>query len=484
MFQRILVIGLTLFFHLCKGEFNFKHHNNEELLWILRRTHNRCPNISHLYTLDKTSVNGLPLAVIEFSDNPGKHEILEPEFKYVGNMHGNEVLGRELLLKLADYLCEEYLKGNSDIQHLINITHIHILPSLNPDGWELAAQNSGRSWLAGRTNANNVDLNRDFPNLDRIIYSYQKSHINNNNHLMDHLSTLDHMPQPETLAAIQWIMKHPFVLSANLHGGDLVANYPYDLSRGSNKKEYSASPDDAVFKALASSYADKHAHMAKMDHKPCDKAGDDDFVKNGGITNGAAWYSVSGGMQDFNYLSSNAFEITLELGCDKFPPEDTLAEEWENNRKALINFMWQSHIGIKGLVYDAVTKQPISGAIIHVMNTTDGVSLHINHDVTSVHDGDYWRLLTPGNYQMTVSHPDYASISKEIAVSHNKTVPAQVVNFELTPLRDIESDRVMFGHDEYGNRDPENEETGKYQVLPNIYRKKWHFYMPNRDPGF
>lgn len=108
------------------------HHTHDEILATLDYIHARCPNITYIYDLPFKSVEQRPLRVIVFSDHPRDHEILEPQFKYVANMHGNEVVGRELLLFLADYLCEEYQHNNPEIRRLIDHTRIHLLPSMNP----------------------------------------------------------------------------------------------------------------------------------------------------------------------------------------------------------------------------------------------------------------------------------------------------------------------------------------------------------------
>lgn len=63
--------------------------------------------------------------------------------------------------------------------------------------------------------------------------------------------------EPETIAIIRWIKSIPFVLSANLHGGALVANYPFDSSMGNENSNPQASytPDNEVFVLLAKTYS-------------------------------------------------------------------------------------------------------------------------------------------------------------------------------------------------------------------------------------
>lgn len=50
-------------------------------------------------------------------------------------------------------------------------------------------------------------------------------------------------------------------------------------------------------------------------------------------------YVSVAGMSDFNYLHTNCLEITVELGCDKFPSEAELYPEWKRNKEALLSFM-------------------------------------------------------------------------------------------------------------------------------------------------
>lgn len=375
-------------------------------------------------------------------------------------MHGNEVVGRELLIKLADYLCSEYKNGNKDIKSLINKTRIHILPSMNPDGWDMATGGSpdengnevtssdGRKdWLLGRANLQGIDLNRDFPDLDKVAF---KSGDLGEHHLVSEESFTDHVFQPETRAVINWIMTMPFVLSANLHGGSLVVNYPYDETPDGSDKRYAATPDDDTFRFLAKEYAKHHPtmSMANNPEAKCDELDTgNNFGSQGGVTNGAAWYSLKGGMQDFNYLATNDFEVTIELGCDKYPDASKIASEWERNKQALIHYIWLAHLGIKGVIKD-VDGNPIKDASIKVTNVTRGRNQYIDHDVNSIASGEYWRLLTPGIYQITITKDGYEPASKMVTIhghEHDKDWTsghheAERVDFVLKPAMNMDMD--------------------------------------------
>lgn len=124
--------------------------SNSDLENALMSLNSRCSGISRVYSIGK-SVQGVPLWVMEISDKPGKEEA-EPAFKYIGNVHGDEPVGRELLILLANWLCDNYMKDPLATLIVDNV-HLHILPSMNPDGFSLRR----------RGNANNIDLNRDFP---------------------------------------------------------------------------------------------------------------------------------------------------------------------------------------------------------------------------------------------------------------------------------------------------------------------------------
>jgi len=340
------------------------YHNYIELTTFLQEIADNYPDITKLESIGQ-SVQGRELWVMEISDNPGVNEI-EPEFKYIANMHGDETVGRELSLYLIEWLAEGY-GSDPRVTDIINSTDVFIMPTMNPDGFESGS----------RYNANGTDLNRDFPD--------QFSDPNN--------TTISR--EPETRAVMDWTWDHHFVLSANMHTGALVANYPYD---GPNSGVYSACPDDDLFIHISLAYADAHPNMESGGF-------------SNGITNGAQWYAISGGMQDWNYIWEGDFDITVEQNEVKWPNSNQLVGLWEDHREPMLAYLEEVHDGVRGIITDADSGYPLSANI-----SIQG----IDHDILpDPENGDYYRLLIPGTYTITAQTFGYLAQSAVVTVPLN-----------------------------------------------------------------
>lgn len=137
-----------------------------------------------------------------------------------------------------------------------------------------------------------------------------------------------------------------------------------------------------------------------------------------------------GGMQDWNYVNTNDFEITLEIGCYKYPPRSQLTTFWDENRAALTAYLERVHQGIKGFVMNQ-EGNPLTNATIQVQG--------IRHQIKVGQQGDYFRLLLAGTYNVTALYPGFDAKTLEISVPHSLKDPetgaysAKVVNFTLSP---------------------------------------------------
>ncbi|XP_056628191.1 inactive carboxypeptidase-like protein X2 isoform X1 [Triplophysa dalaica] len=393
---------------------DFRHHSYKEMRQLMKVVNEMCPNITRIYKIGR-SFTGLKLYAIEISDNPGEHEQGEPEFRYTAGSHGNEVLGRELLLLLMQFMCLEYLSGNPRIRHLVHETRIHLLPSVNPDGFEKASEAGSElsGWSLGRWSKDGLDIHHNFPDLNSVLWEAEsrkwvpRKFHNHHVSIPDWYQSKNATVAVETRALVSWMEKIPFVLGGNLQGGELVVTFPYDRTRSASVlREQTATPDDHVFRWLAFSYASTHRLMTDVSRRVCHT---DDFAKEDGTINGASWHTAAGSMNDFSYLHTNCFELSMYVGCDKYPHQSELPEEWENNRESLLVFMEQVHRGIKGFVRD-VQGKGITNAVVSVEG--------INHDIRTASDGDFWRLLNPGEYTVRARAEGFSSSSKVCEVGY------------------------------------------------------------------
>ncbi|MBT3584918.1 MAG: DUF2817 domain-containing protein [Halobacteriovoraceae bacterium] len=307
----------------------------------LKKLASENPNILSLSSLGK-SVEKNPIWMVKISDNASIDEV-EPEVKYIANMHGNEIVGRELMLLLIEELIEKYKSGDATIRELVNNTEIFIVPTMNPDG--SAKQRRGNSrWK---------DLNRNFPD-----FTTQDNQNTPNGR------------EPETMAIMAWQTSRHFSLSANFHGGTECVNYPWDTSP-------EPAPLTELIKKLSLEYASEVPGMANSSRFP------------GGITNGNQWYEVNGGMQDWSFFWHGDLQVTIELSQNKWPSYSDIPTFYENNRSSLLKYLRRGHQGA-GFI---LPHKELSG-LVEIISTETNKSL----GVFPFARGEFYKILPVGKF--------------------------------------------------------------------------------------
>jgi hypothetical protein len=343
------------------------------------------PEICRLDTFG-TSVEGRLLLALKISDHAGLDEP-EANFLYASTMHGNEILGYVLLLRLADSLLTGYGQ-DAEVTALVNQLQIWINPLANPDG-SFSADNGQSLKNAIRRNASGIDLNRDFPDPSKDEAGDTTGRA------------------LETRYMMEFLREHRFTLSANIHTGAEVVNYPWDHTPMLHA-------DDDWYRFISREYADEAMAV------------DPDYMfgwPDGGITNGYAWYQALGTRQDYVNYYLGGREVTLELCEEYLLPAAQLDEYWNINERSLFNYMAQCRYGIRGTVTDLATGDPIR-ARIEVLDHDSAYSVVYSAES----HGDFYRLIKEGTYDLRITAPGY----------HGDTLrDIEVVDYQATFL-DVE----------------------------------------------
>ncbi|OUS02726.1 hypothetical protein A9Q86_02635 [Flavobacteriales bacterium 33_180_T64] len=361
------------------------------------------PSICSLETIG-TTVNGRPLLMLKISDNVNTNEA-EPEFMYTSSMHGNELTGYPLMIRLIDYLLTGYA-SDSEIQGIIDSTVIYINPLANPDGAYDGINDNGINIDLiddpVRENANGQDLNRNYPDNQEVGRINLSSGDNSTSRL--HYSETNNVYEPETIAFMKFEESHNIVLSANFHGGTEVMNYPYDNTtiKHADHDYYENISQEWVTNIRNTSAPSNYFNVEY------------DFPENPaspGVTQGSVWYIVYGGRQDYMNYFRHSKEITIEISDAKKASGSSLPAHWDYNKQAFLDYIKQVNYGFQGIVSDE------SGNPINTKISITGHDALNSYVFSNADFGDYYRLIEAGTYTVTYEASGYTTQNISVTVT-------------------------------------------------------------------
>lgn len=348
----------------------------EEMMFDFAQNH---PDKCEIITLGTLSSNRkILVAHINNGVSDGK-----PKFLYTSTIHGDETTGYIMMLRLIDYLLEN--QTLPEVQNVLDNIDLFVCPNTNPDGTYHGGNNTVNG--ATRANAQGIDMNRNFPDMNDGPHPDGNPYATETEWLMD------------------FAQNYQFTMAANYHGGAEVMNYPWD-------NETDLHVDDAWWQLVSREYADL-CHQVNPNYMT---------FKNNGITNGAQWYMIGGGRQDYMNYYHKCREVTIECSDTKCPSGSQLPNFWNINKNSIFAYMNQCLYGIHGVVTDMNTGAPVS-ATISISNHDNDYSV-VESQMPA---GDFHRPIKGGTYNVVVTANGYYPFQQTVTVADGQTVVLNVV---------------------------------------------------------
>ena len=354
----------------------------EDMMYAFQTNHPDKCEIIELGTLP--SNRKILIAHINNGSGAGK-----PKFLYTSTIHGDETTGWMLMLRMIDYILEN--PTQPECANVLENIDLYVGPNTNPDGTYHGGNNTVNG--ATRENANGVDMNRNYADPHGGLHPDGEEY------------------QLETQWFMQFAQENNFVMGANYHGGEEVMNYPWDNT-------YTLHADDEWYQLISHEYADL-CHAVQSNYMT---------AYNNGITNGAQWYMIGGGRQDYMNGYAECRELTIECSEIKCPSASQMPNFWNINKNSIFAYMNQCLNGIHGTVVDAESKAPIGGATVTLVGHDDQYSTVS----TQLPGGDFHRPVKAGTYNVRITKNGYEAYETQVTVADNEavTIEAQMVALE------------------------------------------------------
>lgn len=204
-------------------------------------------------------------------------------------------------------------------------------------------------------------------------------------------------------------------MAGNFHGGTEVMNYPWDTWTTSGNPN----ADAAWWERVCTNYVTtgRLFNASYMTDTYSD-----------GVTEGGDWYIITGGRQDYMNYYHHCREVTMEVDVDFITPVEDFSDKWNENYQAMLNYMQESLYGIRGVITDSCSGQPIRAKVF--ANSYDQAN-DSSHVYSALPVGNYHKYMNSGTYSLTFSAPGYTSKTVNNVVLVNGT--ATYINVSLAP---------------------------------------------------